>query len=95
VYVDANSSTGAFSNSTNIAGTSGVILLGDTSENMLGNTNGSIQLSGYLYVNESGVVTRVAANTVNGAFDGAINIDSNSGVMIIDSLSDSNMIGNQ
>lgn len=96
VYVEANTVTGAFTNSTNIADTSGVILTNSTGMNTgtNGNTNGTYA-DGYLYVNEFGTVIFVDANTANGAFTNSINIADTSGVLRIDTVSESNLEGNK
>lgn len=93
VYVVADSSAGAFTDSTNIAPTSGVILVTDRNDNML--EVSTEQLSGYMFVNLSGVVTQVSANNSADAFTNAIGRDLNSGVMLINSTGDSDMVGNQ
>lgn len=95
VEVFAGSVEGAFANSVNIAEHSGVILIdGQTSREMAGNQNPTYNhSSGYMYVNDTGEVTHVNANTSSGAFTGSINISDRSGVMLINSISDSNMVG--
>jgi hypothetical protein len=94
VYVEANSFTDAFAKSSNIAMHSGVILVGYSNvfypnipQPNLGN------ITGYLYVNDSGVVTWVDANTSAGAFFGSVDIANHSGVMSVSSNSDANLIG--
>jgi hypothetical protein len=95
-HVTADSSAEAFTNATNRDSNSGVMLVNNTNNTPDSNYGtGGGQLSGYLYVNQSGTVTQVYSSTAAEAFANAINRDSNSGVMPINSVADSNMIGDQ
>lgn len=49
----------------------------------------------YGYVNTSGNVAEVYADSVSGAFTDSINISDRSGVMLINSVSDGNIVGDQ
>ncbi len=89
--VTANNGSNAITLAPNLALHSGVILVDGSSNNVT-----SVYSSGntqYMYVNESGVVTVVNANTSSGAFQDSVNISTHSGVMIINSDSDRNMVG--
>lgn len=90
VYVQANSSDGAFTNSANIATHSGVMLVNSSGTVIVNNPNYS---SGYMYVNDFGTVIRVEANTSNGAFTNSKNIATHSGVMMINSAYEGNIVG--
>lgn len=97
VNTTANSPSIAIATAPNIALHSGVILVNSNSNITAApvvTTSGEQQI-GYLYVNASGEVVYVDANSSADAFSGSINIGSHSGVMLISSLSDSQMIGNQ
>lgn len=92
--VIANTSTEAINSVPNIALHSGVMLTSGSGNTSSGNT--SAALSGptqYGYVNDSGVFTRVYANTSAGAFSNSVDISEHSGVMILNSNSDIDMIG--
>lgn len=90
VYVQANSSDGAFTNSTNIATHSGVMLVSSVGSVIVNNPNYS---SGYMYVNEFGNVIRVNADSASGAFTNSTNIAPRSGVMMINNTYEGNMVG--
>ncbi|HLP43800.1 MAG TPA: hypothetical protein VK145_00805 [Candidatus Nanoarchaeia archaeon] len=92
-YVGADSSSDAFANSTNIASNSGVMFIG--AEGVIITNTNQAPTTGYLYVNTSGVVTNVSADSSVEAFKDSVNISSNSGVMVIDSVEDSNMTNDQ
>ncbi len=49
----------------------------------------------YVYVNASGEVTGVVANTSSGAFTNSTDIALHSGVMLVDGVADSNLVGDQ
>jgi hypothetical protein len=88
--VDASSVSGAFTNSINIGTHSGVMLISNSNTVLPENTSFD---SRYVYVNDTGTVTEVDANSSSGAFTNSINIADRSGVMLIDSISDSNTVG--
>jgi hypothetical protein len=99
-YVSADTSAGAMASATGIAMHSGVMIVANTSTN-LGNTPVVVvgqapvagQMSGYAYVNTSGQVIHTSATSAASAFASAINIALNSGVMLINSVMDSQVIG--
>lgn len=92
-YVSANSFSEAFAKSVNISTHSGVMLVGFINTNTI--INNQSLLSGYVYVNSSGEVTYVSANSSNGAFLNSINMSQHSGVMLISGVAGSNMIGDK
>lgn len=93
VYVQANSSDGAFTNSTNIAMHSGVMLIGSASTVSPVIVNNQSFSTGYMYVNSFGTVIRVDANSSDGAFTNSANIAPHSGVMMINNTSEGDMVG--
>jgi hypothetical protein len=91
--VTADSPSQAISKAVNIAPHSGVILVsgGNTiDDNNTTYRPGNVQ---YGYVNEFGVIVAVDANTSTQAFAGSNNISDHSGVILINSTSDENLIG--
>ncbi len=92
--VSANSSQDALSNTSNLGLHSGVMLVSGTGgvEPVQYSSSGATQ---YGYVNSSGVVTFVTANTSGGAFSDSINISEYSGVILINSQADENLQGHK
>lgn len=91
-YTQANSSADALATAPNLAVHSGVMLVTVGGTTVEGNI---AQQSGYLYINASGIVTFVSADSSAEAFADSLNIATHSGVMLISSISDSNMTGDQ
>lgn len=89
--VEANSPTQAIANATNRAMGSGVILV--VGENTINNTYKPSENIQYGYVNEFGVIVAIDANSPTQAFAGSDNISNHSGVILINSTSDQNLIG--
>jgi len=95
--VTANTSAGAIATAPNIGMHSGVMLIDNTNYSYNAPTAPATggALSGYLYVNSSGQVVHVNSDTSAEAFADANNIATHSGVMIIDSFADGQMINDQ
>lgn len=93
---NANSAQDAISNTSNLGLHSGVMLIHSGIGGMepAQNVYTSNQTTRYGYVNSSGVVTFVNANSSNGAFADSVNISEYSGVILINSQADEDLQGN-
>ena len=87
----ANSATEALEAVSSMGSNSGVMLISGNNEVSTYNPN---QVNQYIYVNSSGVVTTISANTPTQAFASATNIAVHSGVMDVNSTSDQSLVGN-
>ena len=86
--INADSADQAITTATNRAMGSGVILVTGNESVVTSSTN-----TQFGYVNESGVVVTVDANTSSQAFSESNNISDHSGVILINSTSDQNLVG--
>lgn len=89
-YIEASSAEDALARASNRHASSGVMTVETAS-----GAQQATALSGYVYVNTSGQVVRVSAQTAAEAFAIAQNIAPNSGVMPIDSVEDSTLVGDR
>lgn len=94
-YVEAGSPAEALAKATNMATHSGVMLMTNSSavSSDAPQVAGDTSIAGYLYVNESGQVVFVDVNSAAAASFNSVNMSTHSGVMIINSTSDQNMVG--
>lgn len=87
----ANTGSEALLNAPNLAVNSGVILVDQNNNTTY--TYQSSNATQYGYVNSSGVITSITANTATQALANAINISAHSGVILLNSTVDQNLIG--
>jgi len=91
--VVANTSASALMNAPNISLHSGVMLVstnGGTGAVLGANTTTTYGTRTYAYVNQSGVVITISADSSAMAFANAVNIDENSGIMLLNNTSGNN-----
>lgn len=89
-YIEATSAEDALARASDRHASSGVMTVDTTS-----GAQQTTVLSGYVYVNTQGQVVRVSAQSAAEAFAAAQNIAPNSGVMPIDSVEDSALVGDR
>jgi len=90
--ISADSATEALRTASNLGSHSGVILASNATVEVTTVPNGSGS-NWYMYVNDSGTVITISANSPAEAFSKAINLATHSGVMLINSSSDQGVVG--
>jgi len=91
--ISADSATEALRTASNLGSHSGVMLVSNVTVQVVTTTSNGSNSNWYMYVNDSGVVITLSANSPAEAFAKAVNLATHSGVMLINSSSDQGVVG--